>query len=242
MKTLFLTAKMSRKTFTLIELLVVIAIIAILAGMLLPALNKAKNMAQESSCVSSSRQIGTLLSIYLGDNKEMFPFDDRGDGYSCHTYKLSTAYPEQKKVFLGCPARPFEKATAGLQTYTGRNKYYTYGLNRYLSVKTGSQKDNYFQGFLRNVKYPSKTVAFGGIYCETVKGVEAQVSVDWQAQDVRDEITNLTSPKAIFVHADRSKTVLSHLDGSSGAKKRREARKYSVYSGIYEYTNYAAVP
>jgi prepilin-type N-terminal cleavage/methylation domain-containing protein/prepilin-type processing-associated H-X9-DG protein len=91
----------TRSAFTLIELLVVMAIIAVLAGLLLPALNSAKAKARAAGCMSNLRQLGIALQIYLQD-EAAFPLATTGGGLGSWQRALRPA-AESENFF--CPQK-----------------------------------------------------------------------------------------------------------------------------------------
>jgi prepilin-type N-terminal cleavage/methylation domain-containing protein len=73
--------------FTLIELLVVIAIIAILAGMLLPALSRARDSARDTSCKSQVKQVFLMLNLYAEDYNGIYPYPTDSSSSTPNHYK-----------------------------------------------------------------------------------------------------------------------------------------------------------
>ena len=193
---------MKSPRFTLIELLVVIAIIAILAAMLLPALQRARSSAHQTACVSNLKQIGQAIILYTNDDaKGTLPRCDASaqSGIVAWITALSNGKyltPAERNNVYSCPGQPasdqfkWDLSGAGIGVIR-----ISYGLNAYINSSWHGYGDNSFKKKLRDRQWShvflvgDSTYPLVAGYNDTERGVVINANADTK-QGGRTSITN----------------------------------------------------
>ncbi len=119
--------KINSRGFTLVELLVVIAIIAILAALLLPAIQMAKEKAHQTSCANNLHQLAIAFNTYVAEWDGWMPVHHHSDGRIIWPYQL-LHYVKNPEVFW-CPSAPDTLKWDGKEQLTYIGPEFSYGFN-----------------------------------------------------------------------------------------------------------------
>ena len=224
---IFLLRRVKIRIFTLIELLIVIAIIAILAGMLLPALNVAREKAHAVSCMNNQKQVGYIMRSYLDDWKEQImisPMNSIGTTDTGWLYlPKECGYLPSNLKFILCPKYPCPDPSNG--NFSSWLKV-SYG------ILNGNGGDSYYRMFLaeyrsdasydfRKTRIPSAFFIAG----ESLQ-VDPGNAVPLYRRSMRSNLylqTKDRTTRPVFAHANRSNLLM--LDGHCETLSYPEMRR-----------------